>query len=90
MLRNHSQKRIFSVYSDEIMQRQHGLQSEVTDIGELTPPRPEVFMITMALLWFEKTLRLLYAIILLMKVCTGIRAGHWLQWGKHQGLLFEL
>lgn len=39
MLRNHSQKRIFSVYSDEIMQRQHGLQSEVTDIGELTPPK---------------------------------------------------
>lgn len=37
MLRNHSQKRIFSVYSDEIMQRQHGLQSEVTDIGELPP-----------------------------------------------------
>lgn len=54
MLRNHSQKRIFSVYSDEIMQRQHGLQSEVTDVGELTPPRPEVFMITMALIWFEK------------------------------------
>lgn len=39
MLRNHSQKRIFSVYSDEIMQRQYGLQSEVTDISELTPPK---------------------------------------------------
>lgn len=71
------------------MQRQHGLQSEVTDIGEL-PPRPEVFMITMALLWFEKNASPAVCNHSLMKICTGIRAGHWLQWGKHQGLLFEL
>mgnify|MGYP007065848944 FL=1 len=31
-----------------------GCNQKVTDIGELTSPKARVFLITMALLWFEK------------------------------------